>query len=293
MASQKAIYPETMVVVITAHGEINVKRHSDGSEEPSLFTIPDNMSLTRINAVAPGVCNYVDAYFAANVITKIKEKKREIGDLTEANMHMLSDILADEIKKITKADLHRNYVNDQDEQNIAYLKDFNHHIGKICTKTIHPGGTEVVNKLYTVDKASTSYDDNILLLDVPDIPGGELNILTRDFFYKNGSSSKAKPPYAIDLENLLKYLKKHKVKNIILIDLSCSVFTGSEMSLRSQRSKRRKLISANQGGKKTRSKHKRSKHKRSKHKRSKHKRSKHKRSKHKRSKHKRSKKYLL
>ena len=226
MASKKsyANYPETMIVVVTAHGEISVETQPDGTLTPALLTIPDNMNLTRINAVAPGICNYSDAKFADVVIREIKKIYEPVlSKHSPKKIQDLSDQLTLKVKEITKADLKRVYVKGTaDEQEIQYLQNFNHHVDKICTKSLHPGCSQALNKIYNTEVESTTSDDKILLLNAP---GGEINVLSKKFFAKNGTVDDIEGPYAIDLANLLKYLRKRGVINIILIDLSCSVFT--------------------------------------------------------------------
>ena len=224
MASKKsyANYPETMVVVVTAHGEIRVETQPDGTLTPALLTIPDNMNLTRINAVAPGICNYSDAKFADVVIREIKKIYEPVlSKHSPKKIQDLSDQITLKVKEITKADLKRVYVKGTaDEQEIQYLQNFNHHVDKICTKSLHRGCSQALNKIYNTEVESTTSDDKILLLNAP---GGEINVLSKKFFAKNGTVD-VEGPYAIDLANLLKYLRKRGVINIILIDLSCSEF---------------------------------------------------------------------
>jgi hypothetical protein len=233
-------YPETMIVVVTAHGEIRVETKPDGTLTPALLTIPDNMNLTRINAVAPGVCNYSDAAFADTVISEIKKIYEPVlRKHSPIKLQDLSDQLTLKVKEITKADLERVYVKGTaDEQEIQYLQNFNHHVDKICTKSIHRGCSQALNKIYNSEVESTTSDDKILLLNAP---GGEINVLSKKFFAKNGTVD-IEGPYAIDLANLLKYLRKRGVINIILIDLSCSVFTDPSykpFTRREERSLRR------------------------------------------------------
>jgi hypothetical protein len=286
-----APYPETMIVVITAHGHIKVKTNPmTGLHEPEVFALPEGMSLTRISGVAPGVCNYSDAAFAGKIIDKVRFITSGI-ELTDENVPYLSESITTEIKKTTKSDAaNMDKENELDEDEPAYLQDYKHHFDKICAKSSHGSCTLAINKIYSTDQLSSNYDDVILLLNVDEF--GMDYFLTMD----------TPPPYRVSLETLLKDLKRDGVKNVILIDLSCAVFNdrGLQPSARDVRGLRRYIRDEKFGGKCTKcktNKHKRktNKHKRSKHKRIKHKRSKHKhkrktnkRSKHKRSKHKRS-----
>ena len=69
-------YPETMIVVITSHGKIPIKTNSDGSQKPKLLTIPDGITLTKISAVAPGICNFIDPAFAATIVREVSQLSR-------------------------------------------------------------------------------------------------------------------------------------------------------------------------------------------------------------------------
>jgi hypothetical protein len=68
-------YPETAVVLVTTHGSIKVQQST--TLEDLSFHVPDNMSMTILNAVPPGVCNFLESKdtddFAKNLIQKITE----------------------------------------------------------------------------------------------------------------------------------------------------------------------------------------------------------------------------
>ena len=269
-----APYPETMIVVITAHGHIKVKTNPmTGLHEPEVFALPEGMSLTRISGVVPGVCNYSDAAFAGKIIDKVRFITSGI-ELTEENIPYLSEAITTEIKKTTKSDAANIYKeNEQDEDETAYLQDYKHHFDKICAKSSHGSCTLAINKMYSISNLSNNYDDVILLLNVDDFG--------MDYFITMDTPA----PYRVSLETLLKDLKRDGVNNVILIDLSCAVFNdrGSQPSARDVRGLRRYIHGEKLGGKRT--KRKTNKHKRSNNKRktNKHKRSKHKTYKHKRS----------
>lgn len=231
-------YPETMIVVITSHGKIPIKTNSDGSQKPKLLTIPDGMTLTKISAVAPGICNYIDPDFAASIVREVNYLSRySEKKTTSEDIESLSEELRGKIKELTLIDLKkRDKSMGKDEAEATYLQQYNYHFDKICSKTSHSSCTKAIDKIYSIGQLSSSYDDNILFLNTPD---GDV-----DYFLE------IDPPYRINLHSILLHLKSKGVKNVIVIDLSCSVFSGNEpITASATRLLRREIISKKLGGK--------------------------------------------
>lgn len=222
-------YPETLIVVITAHGKIEVDTTFDGRKEPDIFGIPYGMTLTRINAVAPGVCNYLSNQVAKKIVEKTKEMAT-IYDL--ANKSSISPYfvkyLSRDLKLITNTDKKAINAqdNEDDDEETAYINAYNTHYNKAYTTATHKPYTFALNKIYSIDDGlSSNYNNKILLVNTPQ---GELDYFTT-----------LHHPYQADLKTLVLNLAEKGVKNILLIDLSCAGFDDKDLTPRDERAMRR------------------------------------------------------
>ena len=95
-------YPETAVILITCHGKMKVKATNF---EHYSFHVPDNMSLTILNAVAPGICNFLESKdandFATKLIKKIKEDEEGVH-LLESDPSAFVNSLINTLKEYDK-----------------------------------------------------------------------------------------------------------------------------------------------------------------------------------------------
>ncbi len=257
-----AVYPETLVVVITSHGQIQVETTFDGKQEPDLFAIPYGMTLTRINAVTPGVCNYLSAKTAKIVVERVKEMTAKF-DLTRGIPANLVTFLAKEFKQLTTVDRQKIRTKGYGAQDVSDVQAFDVHYDKAYKNITHNGYAFALNKTYSVEELSEDYDDHIFFLNTPQ---GDI-----DFF------TALKPPYKTDLKSIVHYLKDHGVKNVLLVDLSCSTFDDMTLTPRGVRDLRRGLTHYKSGGVRKSNKRKTNKRKSNKRKSNKRKYNKHKR----------------
>lgn len=219
-------YPETLIIVITSHGRIAIDTTVDGRKEPDIFGIPYGMTLTRINAVAPGLCNYL----SVNIANKIVKRTKEMAAMYDlSNKSSISPVLvkylSNEFKRLTNIDRNTLNVDDNDDEETAYINSFNTHYNKAYTSATHNPYTFALNKIYSVEQLSPNYYDKILLLNTPQ---GEV-----DYF------STLRPPYETDLKSLVLNVAEQGVKHILLIDLSCANFDDPTLTPRGERAIRR------------------------------------------------------
>jgi len=235
-----AAYPETMIVIITTHGEIQVETTYAGQQESDIFAIPYDITLTRINAVAPGVCNYLSDNIAKMIVDRIKELTAKF-DLSRNIPSNLVTYLTKEFKGFANMDWQalkkQGY---EDKEDILDRKTFHYNYDKIYKTITQPAYSFSQNKIYTIKKLSENYNDKIIFLNTPQ---GELDYFTT-----------IHPPYKTDLKHIVYYLKYKGVKNILLIDLSCSAFNGAKMSARDKRTLQRESFREGWGGQKKKSK---------------------------------------
>jgi hypothetical protein len=233
-------YPETLIIVITAHGKIEVDTTFDGRKEPDIFGIPYGMTLTRINAVTTGVCNYLSTTIAKKIVERTKEVVA-IHDLANKSSipPYFVKYLSNELKRLANTDRQNINSEEEDDEETAYIKAYNTHYNKAYTTATHRPYTFALNKIYTIEELSRNYNNKILLLNTPE---GEVDYFTT-----------LRPPYRVDLKTLVLTLAEQGVKNILLIDLSCAGFDDKSLTPRDERAMRREAHNEGWwGGKKKR-----------------------------------------
>jgi hypothetical protein len=231
-------YPETLIIVITAHGKIEVDTTFDGRKEPDIFGIPYGMTLTRINAVTTGVCNYLSTTIAKKIVERTKEVVA-IHDLANKSSipPYFVKYLSNELKRLANTDRQNINSEEEDDEETAYINAYNTHYNKAYTTATHKPYTFALNKIYTIEELSRNYNNKILLLNTPE---GEVDYFTT-----------LRPPYRVDLKTLVLTLAEQGVKNILLVDLSCAGFDDKSLTPRDERAMRREAhIEGWWGGKK-------------------------------------------
>jgi hypothetical protein len=212
-------YPEIAIILVTSHGTVNI---NPKTQEPYTFIMPD-ISMTLLNAVTPGVCNFWDTDdtndFTEKLLKKIK-KKEEVEILKEnpnAFINSLIEILKDYDIKMIK-DLYRNKKNkdddyDEDESQFIY------HYDKSYSIHSYGEGDSVVNKEYSRNNRNeqneSAWNFKILLINKLGVPD-----IIREI---RGRKNQDDNSY-ITFEEIINYLKKDGVKHVIFLDLSCSNF---------------------------------------------------------------------
>jgi hypothetical protein len=184
------------------------------------------MTLTRINAVAPGICNYLSTKIAKKIVERTKEfaSMHDLGNKSSIPAYFVK-YLSRELKRITNTDKQNINSDDKDDEETAYINAYNMHYNKAYTTATHEPYTFALNKIYTIDELSSNYNDKILLVNTSQ---GELDYFTT-----------LRPPYETDLKSIVLNFAQQGVKNIILIDLSCAGFDDTSLTPRDERAMRR------------------------------------------------------
>jgi hypothetical protein len=221
-------YPETVVVLVTSHGKIKVK--STTFEDYS-FHIPDNISMTILNAVAPGICNFIEPEdsddFAKKLIQKIKED--ETGShVLETNppafVKSLINLLKEYDKTVKKETIYHN-LSIKDEERDIDEEEYIHHDDKSYNIYSFNSGDEVTNKEYSrnnlTEKNKGDWDFKINVMNVTGFP--ELIEIIKGRSNQDIDSK-------VYLEEIVNFLQQQGVKNIVLFDLTCSPFVSVPQS---------------------------------------------------------------
>jgi len=272
-------YPDVAIILVTSHGTVKI---NPNTQQPYTFTIPENTSITLLNAVTPGVCNFWDTDdtndFAKKLLIKLKNKE-EIKILREnpnVFINSLVEILKGyDVKMIN--DLYKKQKNkdneyDPDEEQFIY------HHNKSYVLRSYKQGDNLINKEFSrnnrTEQNESVWNFKILVMNKLGVPD-----VIREIHGRNNQDENS----YVTFEEIVNYLKNDGVENIIFLDLSCSNFvettsgpqsrlgdidddeenneTGDENieNPRKIRSIRRNILKTVKGGRRRRKQHRRTK----------------------------------
>lgn len=267
-------YPRTIVLAVTTHGIIPTFITADRTHAPITFELPEGMTLKKVSAVAPGVCNIMDTIDAneyiqdiINWVKTLKPKELLTEDIgSEVASYLREEDYENEYLPISREiqDYRRkknrkfaqNDDEDEDKDLVRYLDNWNKNYKqgsysnpakRLRSSTKNPPTTRVLNKMYARENSTEQFkgvwDFQIIALNVVGYPDIMREIEGRS--HKDSSS--------VFLDEIVTFLHDKGVKNIILIDLSCSSFDDeyNEIDDRTVRLLQRELLSKGlHGGKK-------------------------------------------
>ena len=253
-------YPETLVISVTSHGVIQTNINANNINEPLTFNIPSDMSIIKLSAVAPGVCNLTNPVdiddFIKKVIKKVNnpvEYQKLISDPTsyvESLAELYKNIEEDTVKQtINEKEL------DYEEK---IRDDYVHHRNKSYTIQTYNPNNQIINKEYVRNNRTelnvSQWEFQINVLNTTGIPDLFREMLGRS--YKDANSS-------ITLQGIVNFVKSKGARNIILLDLSCSNFESTDPSVtitdREERELRRDILKKGLNGGKRYHKNKKTK----------------------------------
>lgn len=237
---------DNAVIEILTHGTIFL---DDDKTNKIRFQVPNGMNVIHINATAPGVCNYVDEDVADKLTTKIKSYLSAINtklnlltpNITEDKLEIIKNGFLHIIKELKIIDKKFTYnkiskkkvITDPDDTEYmnAFDRNYSIHFYK-SGETIRNRGYsrtdgEVLNSGSFTDfkiNMLTMYGDEDLMVE----------ILQRRPTWPTPSYNSN-----ITLEELLNYLSRENIKNVVIFDFTCSGFTSNNKYLDNQREVRR------------------------------------------------------
>jgi hypothetical protein len=236
--------PKTLIIGVFLHGELHLNENGELNND----IVPDGISIHVINSVAPGVPNIstLENYeHMATQISKIIRRNRNYDKLTNYQINSLVEnlrvMLVKENKNqstdIIKQHQHlysKNKVNPVFQQ-YTYQYSNSFKIKTYNSKDIIP------NKLFTKmsqedvinpDNIPKKYFNNIVLYNLEELDLFKM-LLTAGLDIEK-----------ITLGQMLEFLVGLGVQNLIMVDMSCSVFKGNSEFLteRNIRHIRRKML---------------------------------------------------
>jgi hypothetical protein len=220
---------KTLVIGVNMHGEIPLMENG----YPNRVIVPPNMYINMINAVAPGVPNIckLENYesLAENVSERIKDitnwntfTKNELDNLSTSIKELLitnNKEESDDIINIHRQSYRKNTL-DTNFQNFA------HHYDKSYIIKTYKSGDYMPEKFYIKfrdgevalsENSEEIYFNKIVLYNLEGQPDLFELLETMGMHIDQ-----------INTSQMLELLSNLGVENIIIIDLSCSVFTGAK-----------------------------------------------------------------
>jgi len=226
--------PETLILSVTVHGVIDAKPlkgeeqiEAVGEQQPERvpkLQVPDGMRVLKISAVAPGVCNVVspDDTVAANKVLNDAFGSNPmsydaIRPLVPGVVAALKTIEAEgekelrEDKELMHDEQIRQFVRSTPK---GYeVKEYGPKetmINKMYTRSIGEGADDPAEYKITIMNSVEKYDLFSLILT------GRLGAAA------TRASEKVEDLYGLELAELLEFVQKRGVKNVVLFDFSCS-----------------------------------------------------------------------
>jgi len=291
----KIPFPEKVYVLITTHGWIDYRRAANRQEsndgppvigEVSKYTVPDGITVIKINPISHGTCNYLTDVYAYEILEFVKYAidnefipKYDVINNIEFTTKTGKRILPQE-EKVEEAILNflkrndpniksvRQQMKDLERENARTGKKNNAQINDMREYlnspkyflNVYTSGTEAPDKYYNYD----SNDKNVNV--IKEI--GRNNKIFDVMNHLKDVSVKTDPNTGETIttketteKKIVDFFKSNGVKEIVIIDLSCAVFLNVEgftPRARTRRLFRKNIQSQAQaqktGGKKTRRK---------------------------------------
>lgn len=237
--------PKTIVIGIYLHGELHLKKNGCLRAD----RVPNNMNVTIINGVAPGIPNISTLKAYEKMAAKVNKKSKLVNNWNELTKHKI-DLLSTDIKEILKKTNQTQSKSIIKEHQLLYsknrtnteFKQFANYYDHSFRITSYASGDTIPDKLYikfeegeiiNPDNIEEKYFNRITLYNLKGEP---------DLF-----EMLAEVGLDIDqitLGRILEFVVNLGVENVIIVDLSCSVFIGQSAHLyeRNIRHLRRQMI---------------------------------------------------
>jgi hypothetical protein len=233
-------FPKTLVIKIFTHGEQSL----DNTGLPTITNVPANMTIQKIDGVLPGVANVSTVENFENIgqtISNLINKRRINWDeMTSEQAYELTKLIA---KSVINANYDMSSQIDKDYDDsiskndpIPFLSQYVHTSAHPMRILTYRENEEMPDKLFTKinpgelinpDGIPENYTGKIIMLNVE----GEPDI----FDIIDGFDD---TPFS----GLNAFFEAMGVENLIVIDLSCNVFTNVPPGSRKARATRRRIL---------------------------------------------------
>ena len=227
-------YPATIVITINTHGMIII--NEDGTYET--FKVKEGISVYKINAVAPGVCNILwDEQNQENIdiveraLHKVRTDYIEAGNQVPMTMYDFSNQVRNILfgyqsfyQKELKQEMEEAKSRGEDGK---IHEEYLHHFDKgftLCDFT----NADIVNKGFTrsnEEGMGVHYDWQITAINMR----GKPDIL-KNIILEKGTGIHHHGTSETTLKDIIDHLHRHGVKRILMVDFSCSNFADENFN---------------------------------------------------------------
>jgi hypothetical protein len=215
-------YPETIVISVTSHGVIIIDNNTN---KPLTFNVPSDMKIIKLSAVTPGVCNLTHPSDVDDFIKQVIKRVNNQNEISKLNNDPINYVktLADLYKNIEEDTYAETVKEKNPDYDVKIRDDYVHHRNKSYNITQYNSNDLIINKEYIrnnkteLNSGVWDFQINVLnLMGIPDLFNEILGIRT----YKNADST-------ITLQQIVDFVKTKGVKQLVILDLSCSNFEST------------------------------------------------------------------
>jgi hypothetical protein len=243
---------DNAVLEITTHGAIIL--NDNDKIPPGTFTVPNNMNIVYMSAVAPGACNIIDYDTLQIINTSILQKLDDINEklnlltphATEDTINQIKTYFTDTMSTLKIQDKSSNYnrlsklfeKNKIDSDDIEYMYNFS----KFYRVNIYNSGQQIRNKIFArTDGEIFRKIGQIYELDL------KINMFSKygradlmNVLDKHTPDINTPDHYAsVTLEELIGLLSNLKIKNVVIFDFTCAGFIRDDENIEEKREVRR------------------------------------------------------
>ena len=225
--------PETLVVFITTHGEIPIE-----AGRPVMFAVPSDITITKLSAVAPGVCNLADEADTNAVVASFVRAAAEYPG-------KVVDVIRPELEAL-QAGVVSSVARQPAKETTEVERQFLRHADRGLRVAKYNPGALMLQKQYSRsddEGLGMAFDFKMTMLNVAGRPDlfqlyttGGTGVLTR--------SAAGESTGGINLSGLIEYVAAMGVRHLVLLDYSCSAIDATGRPLRA--------MTRGVGGKRTR-----------------------------------------
>lgn len=246
-------YPEFVIIQATSHGGIEL----DDEDNPVEFQLPPGMTVSKLSAVTPGVCNVLTPaisnfftrvlLFNKHLILELLEymQTRSLEDIVELGTpRLIEDLIklfkGKDIHTVEQVEARMKASGEIDPDLLEYIHSFDQ------SYSYTPKRMRMVNKLYS--RSSKEYfsegiegawDYKINVLNIPGHPDLIREIAGR----KHHEFSE------ISTKEIMGFLYERGVRGVFFVDFSCSTYTQPMHPTRQRQMTRDLRIRGYHGGK--------------------------------------------
>lgn len=207
-------FPETLVLSITTHGSLPTC-----DTGVRMMTVPEGMTITRVNAIPLGVVNMASDQDSVNMSNLIRKVYADT---------LLTD---DERLEIVMGQMNRqqgiirNVVQKGQDTSDELKKSFIRRSSEPVQARVHKAGEEMINKEFvrgTYEGAESPYDFKLNILNMPGSPD-LLRIMATGRTIAPTRQTQYMENVLVNLHAISLFLRQRGVKNLVIFDFSCAV----------------------------------------------------------------------